>query len=77
MIDIYKTGYGVNDVYTAYYKMGSPSQLTLDQVKLLKKQNSEEPISKKTVVVNSSGQLEQNISIRQNDVVLIKVTRIN
>lgn len=74
-INIYKTGYGVNDVYTAYYKMGSPSQLTLAQVKLLKKQNSELPISKKIIQVNNSGQFEEKVSIRQNDVVLIKVSR--
>jgi xylan 1,4-beta-xylosidase len=72
-IDIYKTVYGVNDVYTAYYKMGSPSQLNLNQVKLLRKQNSEEPITKKIVQVNSSGQLEEKILIRQNDVVLVKI----
>jgi len=75
MIDIYKTGHGLNDVYTTYYKMGSPSQLTINQVKLLKKQNSEEPIRKNVVMVNSSGQLEEKVSIRQNDVLLIKIGR--
>ena len=76
VINIYKTGYGVNDVYTAYYKMGSPSQLSIKQVELLKKQNSEEPINKKVVQVNSSGQLEEKIPIRQNDVIFMKISQI-
>ncbi|MFB9841279.1 GH39 family glycosyl hydrolase [Mucilaginibacter ginsenosidivorans] len=75
-VDIYKTGYGVNDIYTAYYKMGSPSQLTREQVGELKKQNSEKPISTRVVVVNNTGRLEENISLRQNDVIFMKISRI-
>jgi len=75
-VDIYKTGYGVNDVYTAYYKIGSPSQLTRDQVKILKRQNSEEPISTKIFVVNGTGLLEEKVPFKQNDVLLIKISQI-
>jgi hypothetical protein len=56
--------------------MGSPSQLSISQVKLLKEQNSDEPIVKKIVQVNSSGQLDEKFPIRQNDVVLIKIYQV-
>ncbi|RYE27399.1 MAG: glycoside hydrolase [Sphingobacteriaceae bacterium] len=74
-ISLYQTGYGVNDPYSAYYKLGSPSQLTRDQVKLLKQQNNETPIQQITVVTSALRSLEKQFAMRQNDVLLVKIVR--
>ncbi|OKS84781.1 GH39 family glycosyl hydrolase [Mucilaginibacter polytrichastri] len=74
-LSIYKTGYQANDPYTAYFKLGSPSQLTIAQVKLLK-QGSGAPIEQVVVNVSSSGSFGKELNIRQNDVLLIKLDRV-
>ena len=74
-VSIYKTGYHANDPYSAYFEMGSPSQLTKEQVKTLKQKDADEPIEQSTVAVNASGNFEEQLAIRQNDVLFIKITR--
>ena len=76
LVSIYQTGYGVNDPYTAYFKLGSPSQLTREQVKLLKLQNSDKPVQQNTVTVTASGKFEKQLNIRQNDVFLVTINRM-
>jgi len=75
MVSIYKTGFHANDPYSAYFEMGSPSQLSIAQVKKLKQLDSDEPIAQNTVTVNASGNFEKQLPIRQNDVLFIKITR--
>ncbi len=75
MVSIYKTGFHANDPYSAYFEMGSPSQLSIAQVKKLKQLDSDEPIAQNTVIVNASGNFEKQLPIRQNDVLFIKITR--
>jgi len=74
---IYKTGYRANDPYSAYFTMGSPSQLTIAQVKTLKENDADKPIEQKIVTVGTSGNFEQQLPFRQNDVFLIKINRAN
>ncbi|HEY4150709.1 MAG TPA: hypothetical protein VGM41_17345 [Chitinophagaceae bacterium] len=76
-VRIYKTGYQANDPYSAYFEMGSPSQLTLAQVKMLKQQDADDPIEQGTVTVNTSGNFEKQLDIRQNDVFLIRINPAN
>jgi xylan 1,4-beta-xylosidase len=76
-LSIYKTGYHANDPYSAYFEMGSPSQLTTAQVKTLKQKDADEPVEQSVITVNTSGNLTKQLAIRQNDVFLIKVNRIN
>lgn len=76
-VSIYKTGYHANDPYSAYFEMGSPSQLTIEQVKMLKLKDADDPVEQSTVTVDTSGNLEKQLAIRQNDVFLIKINRIN
>ncbi|MGI4897950.1 MAG: GH39 family glycosyl hydrolase, partial [Janthinobacterium lividum] len=76
LISIFQTGYGINDPYSAYYKLGSPLQLTRDQVQLLKQQNNEKPVQQITVIVSASGRLEKLLPMHQNDVFLMKITKV-
>jgi len=76
-ISVSQTGYLANDPYTAYFKMGSPSQLTIEQVKMLKQKDSDVPVEQDTIVVGAAGQFEKQFAMRQNDVFLIKLTRID
>jgi xylan 1,4-beta-xylosidase len=74
-LSVYKTGYQANDPYTAYFKMGSPSQLTIPQVKTLKQLSSDTPIEKLVVQVGANGLFERDLKLRQNDVMLVKLER--
>jgi xylan 1,4-beta-xylosidase len=73
VVSIYKTGYQANDPYTAYFKMGSPSQLTPGQVKMLKQQASDNPVERYIIHIGAGGDLNRRVNLRQNDVVLIKI----
>lgn len=75
MVQIYKTGYHANDPYSAYFEMGSPSQLSREQVKILKKKEADDPIEQITVNINASGNFDKQLAINQNDVLLIKINR--
>ncbi len=76
-VSVYKTGYHANDPYSAYFEMGSPSQLTKEQVKTLKQKDADEPIEQSTIAVNASGNFAKQLTISQNDVLLIKINRAN
>jgi xylan 1,4-beta-xylosidase len=77
MLNVYKTGYQANDPYTAYFKIGSPSQLTIAQVKALKQLSSDKPVERLVVVVGASGTFERELNLRQNDVMLVKMDRVS
>jgi xylan 1,4-beta-xylosidase len=77
MLRIYQTGYGVNDPYFTYLKLGSPGQLTREQVLLIKRQNSDKPAEQMTISINSSGRFEKQLPFRQNDVFLLTLARVN
>ncbi|MDN5286608.1 MAG: glycoside hydrolase [Mucilaginibacter sp.] len=76
-LSVYKIGYQANDPYTAYFKLGSPSQLTMEQVSMLRQHGKDAPVEQQEVSVGSSGNFEKQLAIRQNDVLLIKINRIN
>ncbi len=72
---LYSTGYKKNDAYSAYLEMGSPANISLDQEKALKQLSDGKAEMEKTVsIVN--GTLSEKFSLRQNDVLLIKLIRL-
>jgi xylan 1,4-beta-xylosidase len=75
-LSVYKTGYNANDPYTAYFEMGSPSQLTIPQVKTLKQLSSDNPVQKLVIEVGANGTFKRNWNLRQNDVMLVKLDRL-
>jgi xylan 1,4-beta-xylosidase len=68
---LFRVGYDVNDVYTDYFRMGSPSTLTREQVRTLADKNDGKAESTITVDVPSSGIFSRDIPLRENDVCLV------
>ncbi len=75
---VFQVGYRVNDVYTAYLDTGVawPETLSREQVKQLGDANSGKPLYVKRVVVEGGQALSQDFEIRNNDVVLVKLSRV-
>jgi xylan 1,4-beta-xylosidase len=70
-LNVYRVGYGVNDVYTDYLRMGSPATLTREQVKALAERNDGRPGSTEHIRVGTSGKFERVFAMRENDVYLL------
>ena len=73
-LNVYRIGYGVNDVYTDYLKLGSPKTLTREQVKSLAERNDGKPISTTRVVLSASSLTVRDFPVRENDVYLITLS---
>ena len=69
-LNVYRTGYKQNDAYTAYLAMGSPSQLTRDQVASLQQSASGAPTETRIVTIRNHT-FEQQFDMHQNDTVLV------
>ncbi|WP_313170416.1 GH39 family glycosyl hydrolase [Massilia oculi] len=67
-----QVGYKQNDAFTAYIGMGSPKQLTRQQVATLKAQATGKPSQQKTVTVGADGRLATSLPLRENDVYLLQ-----
>ncbi len=74
-LEVYKVGYKVNDAYTDYLAMGSPSQLTKQQVETLKKWNNGSPIATQKIEIDSEGNYSKNFEINENDVFLLNLIK--
>jgi xylan 1,4-beta-xylosidase len=74
-VEIYKTGYRVNDPYTTYYDMGRPKQLTKEQVRKIKELNNGSAISSEIIKVNKGEPFIKQLDIRENDVFLVTLTK--
>jgi len=69
---IYRTGFEANDAYTAYLRMGSPTTLNADQLRLLKQLTEDRP-EIRSLHVDKSGTANVPLAMRQNDIVLIEI----
>lgn len=69
-----QVGYKQNDAFTGYIGMGSPKQLTRDQVKTLKAQATGKPARQEKVTVGNDGRLQTALPLRENDVYLLQFT---
>jgi xylan 1,4-beta-xylosidase len=72
---VYRTGYHANDAYTAYIEMGSPRQLTSEQVAHLNDVTRDLPETDKVVKAEPKGTLEVTLPMSSNDIVLVKLER--
>lgn len=70
-LSVYRVGYGANDVYTAYFKMGSPPVLTREQVSALAERNDGGPFMVALVEVKAPGVFTHDLPLRENDVYLL------
>lgn len=73
-LDVYKTGYEVNDAYTAYLHLGAPAQLTRAQAAELQAKASGAPVESRELRMRN-GIFEQTFPMRQNDVYFVTLTR--
>lgn len=74
-LEVYRTGYHVNDAYTAYLEMGSPQELTAAQIAYLNDLTQDLPETDKVVRSGPQGTLGFSVSMRSNDIVLVTVER--
>jgi len=72
-LEIYQTGYRVNDVFTRYLDMGSPSQLTPTQVEILRLQSNGDPAFVETIQIEAGKPFVREFAMRQNDVFFVKL----
>lgn len=70
-----QVGYRQNDAFTAYIDMGSPAQLTKNQVADLKAKSTGAPSQVKTIKVGSDGLFSVNLPLRENDVYLLELRK--
>ena len=74
-VTVSQVGYKQNDAFTAYINMGSPAQLTKDQVNQLKSLATGKPNQTKNVQINADGKYNLTLPMRENDVYLVQVTK--
>ncbi len=75
-LSLYKVGYEKNDAYTAYLKMGAPTQIDRAQVSQLKAIASGKPDTEQEIRIPKSGQWATDFVLRSNDVVLATLAPI-
>ncbi len=76
-LEIYKVGYHVNDAYTTYLEMGKPNQLTRQEVAAIKQINDGSPVSTEIVKVQAGGGFSKELNLRENDVYLVLLNKLN
>jgi xylan 1,4-beta-xylosidase len=72
---VYKTGYLKNDVFTNYYLLGQPNQLSETQVEVLKSVASDAPISNSIIEVIDS-KFSTDLLLNENDICLLKLNKL-
>jgi xylan 1,4-beta-xylosidase len=72
-LNIYRTGYQLNDAYTAYLHMNSPINLSPAQVETLNQAASGAPTETRTLHI-TNGHFDQTFPMHQNDTVLVTLT---
>jgi xylan 1,4-beta-xylosidase len=75
LLQLFRTGYRVNDAYTTYLALGSPSQLSVPQVEAIKRANDGSP-SPTEIVKLSGGPFSREFEVRENDVFLLTLTKL-
>jgi len=75
-LKVYKVGYRSNDAYTVYYDMKSPSQLTKQQVSVIKQAADGKPIATSIIKITNRAELKRIFPMRENDVYFISLKKI-
>lgn len=73
-LTISQVGYKHNDAFTAYIGMGSPKQLSKDQVNTLKSLATGKPSQQRKIRVGQDGRFSMALPVRENDVYLLKLS---
>jgi xylan 1,4-beta-xylosidase len=73
---VHRTGYHANDAYSAYLEMGSPKDLTAEQVEHLNHLTPDAAEIDRTVRSSPKGTLTVEIPMSSNDIVLLELSRV-
>jgi xylan 1,4-beta-xylosidase len=71
----YRVGYRSNDVQSAWRNLGSPAQLSRNQVELLRQASSGVATVNDPIEVDNGGRFAREFKMRENDVWLVKLER--
>jgi xylan 1,4-beta-xylosidase len=74
-LEVHRAGFHANDAYSAYIEMGSPNELTAAQIAHLNELTRDLPETDTVMQSGPAGTIELSISMKSNDVVLIKLSR--
>ena len=69
-LTVYRVGYHVNDVYSDYLRLGSPSTLQRQQLLELAQKNDGRPIETARIRIIAGKDLTRDLALRENDVCL-------
>ncbi|MES2277221.1 MAG: glycoside hydrolase [Bacteroidota bacterium] len=75
-LEVHRTGYRVNDAYSAYMALQSPSQLTITDVAAINRNNADAPVLNGTVRIDANRTFERTFQLQQNDVYFLKLRRL-
>ncbi|MDE2501044.1 MAG: cellulase family glycosylhydrolase [Alphaproteobacteria bacterium] len=75
-LSLFRTGYKANDAYSQYIEWGLPKDLTPAQMAELQKLSSDAPERLIDVEVGADGKFRWEVPMRTNDVVLVKLSRV-
>jgi len=73
-LELHRTGYDVNDAYSAYIKMGMPKDLSADQIGQLNGLTRDLPEKQQIVRSDKKGSITLSVPMRGNDIVLVTIT---
>ncbi|MDI7775347.1 beta-xylosidase [Asticcacaulis sp. EMRT-3] len=76
IVTVFRTGYRANDADSAYIDMGSPKDLSAQQIADLQAKTTDKPESTKTIVVGPDGTAHYTVAMRANDIVLAKFDKL-
>lgn len=68
-----RTGYRVNDTYSAYIDMGKPEKFTDTQIKMMHALSADKPELTKTVKIDAKGHFSLDVPLKTNDMVLVSL----
>ncbi len=75
-LTLHRTGFKANDAYSQYIEWGLPKDLRPGQIAALQRASSDIPELEARVEVGADGSLSRSIPIRTNDIILIKLDRV-
>ena len=76
LLSVYRVGYRINDPFADYFDLGSPSQLTREQVAFIQNRNNGSPVQTETIDIQIGQVLARTYIVRDNDVYLISASRV-
>lgn len=70
-VQVRRTGHKTNDAYTAYLEMGSPKDLSTEQLATLQALTQDKPEVNRVVKIGKDGKLRWKLPMRSNDITLV------